>query len=262
MSISKAGSALILLASTLTAFADNSVLSLSHYDEKPFDFPGMQRGGVAGIIHEATYPAFDYDSKYAFREAEAMRAGILWGAYHFANGSDGRRQADHFVDFVAMQWARGHNPAAPQGVLMVLDVEQNNHYPGGNMTVEQAVRFIDRVHDRTGLYPGLYSNENWIRKMFNDPSIGSASRETLRKSWLWIANYHNQPAMTSPWPAWTLWQYTGDGICGLPRRMYPTSCGNLRAMERTIFSGDRTSLRHFWAEHSWMPEREVAVATQ
>jgi hypothetical protein len=41
--------------------------------------------------------------------------------------------------------------------------------------------------------------------------------------------------------------------------MYPTSFGNLRRVERTIFSGDRTSLRHFWAEHSWMPEREVAA---
>ena len=43
-------------------------------------------------------------------------------------------------------------------------------------------------------------------------------------------------------------------------RMYPTSFGNLHRVERTIFSGDRASLHHFWAEHSWLPEKEVAVA--
>jgi len=262
MSIRKGGIALILLALTLSARADNSVLSLSHYDEPAFDFSGLQRSGLQGVIHEATYPAFDVDSKYAYRQAQAMRAGVLWGAYHFANGSDGRRQADHFVDFVASQWSRGHNPAQPEGVLLVLDAEQNTHYPGGNMPVAEAVRFIERVHDRTGLYPGLYSNEYWIRRVFNDPSINPASRELLCKCWLWIANYHNRPATTAPWPGWTLWQYTGDGVCGLPRGMYPTNFCNLRRVERTIFSGDRTSLHHFWAEHSWMPQREVATSTE
>jgi lysozyme len=262
MSISKTGSVLILLAiSSLGAHAANNVVSLSHYDEHPFDFSGLHRSGLEGVIHEATYPAFDYDSKYAYRQAEAMRAGVLWGAYHFANGSDGRKQADHFVNFVSSQWVSGHNPSDPQGVLLVLDAEQNSHYPGGNMRVEEAVRFIERVHERTGIYPGLYSNEYWIKRIFNDPTISSSSRETLRKSWLWIANYHNQPAATAPWPRWTLWQYTGDGVCGLPRSMYPTNLGGLRKIERTIFSGDRTALHQFWNEHSWLPEKEKSVAT-
>jgi lysozyme len=259
MSIRILGCALILLALTLAARADNSVLSLSHYDEKSLDFSSLQRSGLEGIIHEATYPAYDHDAKYAYRQAEAMRAGLLWGAYHFANGSDGRKQADHFVDFVSAEWIHGHNPAQPSGVLLVLDAEQNTHYPGGNMRVDQAVRFIERVHERTGVYPGLYSNENWLRRVFNDPTISDSSRETLRKSWLWIANYHKPPAATAPWPRWTLWQYTGDGVCNLPRSSYPTSFCGLRKVERTIFSGDRTSLRHFWAEHSWLPQRALVA---
>jgi lysozyme len=261
MSINKVGIALILLATTLSASAANSVLSLSHYDESALDFSSLQRGGLEGIIHEATYPASDFDSKYAYRQAEAMRAGLLWGAYHFANGSDGRHQADHFVDFVAGQWMRGHNAAQPEGVLLVLDAEQNTHYPGGNMPVSQAVRFIERVHERTGLYPGLYSNEYWIHHIFNDPTIPSSDRELLRKCWLWIANYHKPPVATAPWPAWTLWQYTGDGVCQLPRSMYPTSFLNLHRIERTIFPGDRQSLRKFWTDHSWLPEKQKEVAT-
>ncbi|MDR3406526.1 MAG: glycoside hydrolase family 25 protein [Chthoniobacter sp.] len=259
MSLRYAGRVLILLALALTARAENSVLSLSHYDERTSDFSSLQRSGLGAIIHEATYPAFDYDAKYAYRQEEAMKAGLLWGAYHFANASDGRKQADHFINFVGAKWAAGHNPAQPSGVLLVLDAEQNTHYPGGSMNVDQAVRFIERVHERTGIYPGLYSNENWLKRVFGDPTVSSNSRETLRKCWLWIANYHKPPATTSPWDHWTLWQYTGDGVCQLPRSRYPTNLCGMRKVERTIFSGDRASLRRFWAEHSWMPEKELVA---
>ena len=240
--------------------ADNSVISLSHYDEKGLDFPSMQRNGLEGVIHEATYPAYDHDSRYSYRQNEAGRAGLHWGAYCFGNSSDGRRQADYFLDFVASEWIQGATAASrPPGVLLVLDAEQNTHYPGGSMQVEQAVHFVERVHDRTGGYPGLYSNENWIKKIFNNPSIDAASRQTLSKCWLWIANYHVQPASTAPWARWTLWQYTGDGICGLPRSHYPTAIGAFRNAERTIFSGDRTELRRFWNEHAWLPDRALMV---
>jgi lysozyme len=242
---------LMLLAIPGVASAANCVVSLSHYDERTPDYAGMQREGVDAIIHEATYPAFDYDSKYAARQNAAARAGMLWGAYHFANASDGRKQADHFLDFVAFK-ARGSSPSS--GVLLILDAEQNTHYPGGTMPVQQSIRFIERVHERTGIYPGVYSNENWVRKLFNSSNLDAASRQTLSKCWLWIANYHVPPAATAPWARWSLWQYTGDGICGLPRSRYPTSVANMRNVERTAFPGDRAALRRFWSEHSWRPE--------
>src|SRR5207249_4701806 len=127
-------------------------------------------------------------------------AGLLWGAYHFGNGTDGTRQADHFLDVVRA----GMDSSAPKsGVLLILDAEKNTHYPGGTMRVQQAISFIRRVHDKTGLYPGFYSNETWIKTLFNDPSLDSSSRETLNKCWLWIANYHFQPVFTGPWNKWS-----------------------------------------------------------
>jgi lysozyme len=259
MSPRNAGSVLILLALSLVARADNSVLSLSHYDERTSDFAAMQRSGLGGIIHEATYPN-EADAKYAWRQSQAMRSGLLWGAYHFGNGTDGRRQADQFLSVVGSSWSSGHNPADPQGVLLVLDAEHNTHYPGGNMGVGQALQFIERVHERTGVYPGLYSNENWLKKVFGDPSLSAGARETLRKCFLWVANYHQQPRSVTPWDRWMLWQYTGDGVCQLPRKAYPTSFGAMHKVERTIFAGDRTSLRHFWADHAWLPEKPKDVA--
>jgi lysozyme len=248
---------LFTAASAFAGDAANSVLSLSHYDDRALDFTEMQREGLEGVIHEATYPSYDHDSRYALRQAEVARVGLRWGAYHFGNSDDGRRQADHFLNFVSTEWVQGGS--RPSGVLLVLDAERNTHYPGGSMPVDQALHFIERVRERTGLYPGLYSNENWIKSVFDNPSVDLSERQILSKCWLWIANYHKQPVSTAPWAQWTLWQYTGDGVCGLPRYRFPTTCGNYRNAERTIFSGDRLTLRRFWNEHSWLPGRTLAA---
>ena len=131
----------------------NSVLSLSHYDEQRLDFAGLQRAGVEGIIHEATYPAFDRDPKYSARQSEAARAGLLWGAYHYGNATDPKKQADHFIEVVRANWAGSER--RPEGVLLVLDAEKNTHYPGGSMDVRQAAEFIERVHDRPASIPAF-----------------------------------------------------------------------------------------------------------
>ena len=39
------------------------------------------------------------------------RAGLLWGAYHYANATDPIRQADHFLSVVSSAWAQA-DPAA------------------------------------------------------------------------------------------------------------------------------------------------------
>jgi hypothetical protein len=50
-----------------------------------------------------------------------------------------------------------------------------------------------------------------------------------------------------------MWQYCGDGKCGLPRSAYPTSVANIRKAERNIFRGDRTALQEFWQRRAWDP---------
>ena len=239
---------LFLASPRLAVAATNGLLSLSHYDEVAPDYAGLRRLGIEGIIHEATYPSFTRDAKYTHRQAHASKAGMLWGAYHFGNAGDGAKQADHFLEVVR---AGMEGSSSGSGVLLVLDAEQNTHYPGGTMKVQQAVDFIRRVHQRTGVYPGVYSNENWIKTLFHDRNLDAESRSILGKCWLWIANYHYRPVSTGPWNNWMLWQYTGDGRCHLPRGSYPVSVANMRNVERTIFNGDRGALRAFWATHAW-----------
>jgi lysozyme len=243
----------LLVIQTLQAgaFATNSVVNLSHYDLMRPDFAQMKNEGIVAVIHEATYPRFERDSYYGTRQNAATRAGLLWGAYHFGDATDPIRQAEHFLSMVESQW-RGPT-LHPNGILLVLDFEKNGHYPGGTMRVDQAVTFVERIHQRTGRYPGLYCSEYRLRQVLFGPKVTATQRRVLSNCWLWIANYHFEPRNTAPWSHWTMWQYTGDGVCDLPRSTYPKGVANIRKAERNIFRGSPAMLEAFWQEHSWNP---------
>src|SRR5215470_10254696 len=126
----------------LTGLAGNSVVNLSHYDLMRVDFVAMKSEGVVGVIHEATFPRLQRDWRYFERQASASQAGLLWGAYHFGDGTSPISQADHFLAVVGSSHPL-INPApnaekTRPGVLLVLDFEKNGHYPGGSMSVSQA----------------------------------------------------------------------------------------------------------------------------
>lgn len=234
------------------ASPSNCVVNLSHYDLLHPDFGMMKNQGIVGVIHEATYPRFDRDNLYPGRQEAASRAGLLWGAYHFADATDPVRQADHFLRVVSDSWSRNHAGPRPGGVLLVLDFENNNHYPGGTMRPDQAVAFVERIRERTGKYPGLYGSENRLRAVLHAGNVSPAHRRALANCWLWIANYHWVPRATDPWSSWNLWQYTGDGKCDLrPRDAYPKSIANIKKAERNIFRGSSAGCVAWWQENAW-----------
>jgi lysozyme len=247
-------SAALLFLIPAGAFSATNVVNLSHYDMMRPDFTTMRRQGIVGVIHEATYPPFVRDAKYLDRQMGALQAGLLWGAYHYGNGSDPIRQADHFLSVVSSSWARANPALRPStAVLLVLDFEKNGHYPGGTMRADQAVAFVERVRQRTGVYPGIYSGEYHLGQVLNSPRVTPAQRKTLTNCWLWIANYQKQPRATAPWSYWALWQYCGDGKCGLPRSAYPIGIANIKKAELNIFRGSRSDLAEFWQRRAWDP---------
>jgi len=235
------------------AFAGSNVVNLSHYDMMRPDFAAMKREGIIGVIHEATYPPFTRDAKYLDRQMAATRAGLLWGAYHYANASDPVRQADHFLSAVSSAWAQVDSAVRGPGVLLVLDFEKNGHYPGGTMRVDQAVAFVERIRERTGRYPGLYSGEYHLRQALNSSKVTNAQRKVLANCWLWMANYSNEPRPTGPWSYWSLWQHCGDGRGARPRSVYPISVANIKKAERNIFRGNQSDLKEFWQRRAWEP---------
>jgi lysozyme len=236
------------------AFSASNVVNLSHYDMMRPDFAAMKREGIVGVIHEATYPPVQRDAKYLDRQMGALQAGLLWGAYHYANATDPIRQADHFLSVVSNSWAQTNPVTRPSaGVLLVLDFEKNGHYPGGTMRADQAVAFVERIRERTGVYPGIYSGEYHLGQVLNSPRVTNTQRNVLAKCWLWIANYRNEPRATSPWNYWSLWQYCGDGRGARPRSVYPISVANIKKAERNIFRGNQSDLREFWQRRAWQP---------
>jgi lysozyme len=246
--------AVLLSGLPVCAFSATNVVNLSHYDMMRPDFTTIKRQGIVGVIHEATYPPFVRDPKYLDRQMGALQAGLLWGAYHYANGSDPIRQADHFLSVVSSSWAQANPAARPTaGVLLVLDFEKNGHYPGGTMRADQAVAFVERIRQRTGVYPGIYSGEYHLSQVLNSSRITPAQRKTLTNCWLWVANYSKEPRATAPWSYWALWQYCGDGKCRLPRSAYPISVANIRRAELNIFRGSRSDLVEFWQRRAWDP---------
>ncbi len=106
---------------------------MSHYDLVRADFVGMKNEGVVGIIHEATFPRLQRDWRYFERQTAASQAGLLWGAYHFGDGTNPISQADHFLAVVGSSHPPASKADDPEkrraGVLLVLDFEKNGHYP-------------------------------------------------------------------------------------------------------------------------------------
>lgn len=138
-------------------------------------------GGDAGLYT---------DSKANQNYYGAKSAGKLVGGYHFAGGGNPENEADFFV--AAM------SPLEENDVL-VLDWEIEHADPVGWCT-----RFVNRVHDRTGVWPLFYTNGARVNQ-YNWSSV-------LNNCGLWVAWYGMDPEGNLPihYP-YVMHQYTSSG---------------------------------------------------
>jgi lysozyme len=209
----------------------NSVIDISH-NNKTVDFSEAAGDGIAGVLHKATQGITFKDPAYTARRQQATDADLLWGAYHFGDGSDGAAQADHFLNFV--------NPDA--ATLIVLDFEPNPLQAAGpagqTMTLAGAEAFVNRINEKLGRFPGLYGSPAFLKK-----ALGNKTDSPLANCWLWIAHYTTAAAPTVPkiWKSWTIWQYT-DGKLG-PE---PHTVSGIGLCDRDRFNGDLAGLQQFW----------------
>lgn len=109
--------------------------------------------------------------------------GQLWGFYHFAGNGDAVAEADYFYRKTSNYFGHG---------IPVLDWE-------GNQDVAWVNRFVERIHELTGIWPWIYANP-W---RFNQ---GGVNENCGR----WVAAYQaNVPSVDLPICAW---QYTSTPI--------------------------------------------------
>jgi GH25 family lysozyme M1 (1,4-beta-N-acetylmuramidase) len=200
----------------------NVVVDISHHNGN-VNFRKVAEAGILGVIHKASQGQTGRDPTYKGNRRKAEEAGLFWGAYHFATGSDGLRQADNFVEAVGDL----------DKVLLVLDFEPNP--TGPSMSLEEARSFVAHVKEKTGRFPGLYSG-HFIKQL-----LGSGSDPLLKQCWFWLAQYGPIPVVPANWETWTMWQYT-DGANG-PE---PHKVDGIGRCDRDKFNGSVKQLKALW----------------
>lgn len=200
----------------------NAVIDISHHNNN-VDLVKAKQAGILGVVQKASQGLTNVDPTYAANRAKAREAGLLWGAYHFGDGSDGVSQAENFLHVV------GNDP----GTLLVLDFESNP--AGPTMTLEEARAFVTHVQQVTGRFPGFYSGHD-----IKD-ALGTTNDPVLSKCWFWLAQYGPTAVVPPNWPTWTLWQYTDGAVGPLPHEV-----DGIGLCDRDMFNGTEEELQAFW----------------
>lgn len=200
----------------------NAIVDISHHNGN-MNLEKAKADGIIGVLQKATQGQSGVDPTYKTNRTKANNAGVLWGAYHFATGSDGLTQAEHFLDVVG----------SFENTLLVLDFEPNP--TGPSMSLEEARAFVTHVKEVTGRFPGLYSG-HFIKQL-----LGSNKDPVLGQCWFWLAQYGPTPVVPVNWTTWTMWQYT-DGAVG-PQ---PHKVAGIGRCDRDKFNGTEAQLRTLW----------------
>lgn len=132
---------------------------------------------------------------------QAKACGKLYGFYHFARNNDPIVEADFFVDNTINYFGEG---------IPVLDYEADAVANG----VGWVEAWMNRVHERTGVWPLFYSYQNHLAN-----TDYSCIRDKCGLWVAWYANYNttdygypsNYNFSLGSWPTATIWQYSSCG---------------------------------------------------
>lgn len=202
------------------------VIDISHHNTVK-DLNATAKAGIWGVIHKASQGRAYPDPDYAGHRALAAKAGLLWGAYHFGDGSDVSLQVDWFL-----------KRAAPDAnTLMVLDFEDNRL---SNMSIQQAVQFLHLLEQKMGRKGAIYGG-NRIKD--NIGQLSPMERTYLLAHRLWLCQYGPKAVMPVGFKSYWLWQYT-DGVVGSLPHSLPGISGEL---DMNVFDGTKAQLAANWA---------------
>lgn len=207
------------------------VVDLSHWDPAQ-DYDKVKKDDIVGVIYKATEGQSYTDPTYTDQQTAAKKAGLKWGAYHFADGSDVDGQVANFLEFAAPD---------PDEVFC-LDWEDNPS-GSGKMSLANVKQWISQVEDALQR-PGecvIYGG-NTIKEALSKPDEFLGSRR------LWLCQYGSTPALPPGWDAYWLWQFT-DGING-PQ---PHTVDGIGPCDINSYQGTTDDLLAEWASGSKQP---------
>lgn len=125
---------------------------------------------------------------------KCISSGKKWGFYHYAKYNVAQDEADYFINNCLNYFKKG---------IPVLDWEENQ-------SVEWVNIFVNRIHERTGVWPWIYANPWRFNQGGVNPMCGR-----------WIASYPDvlrpsldydpgEPPATDGLVC--CWQYASDGV--------------------------------------------------
>ena len=135
------------------------------------------------------------DSMYIDNQKAIRNKRLKCGYYHFADGNDAKKEAQHFLKNIELQ----------EGEFLCLDYEIKLKDP-----VTWCKTFLDFVYDNTGVKPLIYMNYA-TEKQFDWTNV-------KRHYQLWLADYginngtiHTVPVLRN-WTYPLIHQYTSKGV--------------------------------------------------
>lgn len=216
------------------------VLDLSHHNEGPhggdIDFVAIAAFGVKGVILKASQGLANVDHTFTVRAAAARAAGLLVGAYHFAEKADPDGQVQHFLDC-----------ADPDDdTLLALDYEavldsNGNPDPTRTMTLAGAGEFLHAIEAKLGRKAVLYSG-NLIKEQ-----LGNTPDAYLGAHRLWLAHYNDHPKWPAAWAAPWLHQFSGDGVNNHGIAVPGVLAAQAKQLDMNSFAGTDADLAAQWA---------------
>jgi lysozyme len=203
----------------------NAIIDISHHNGAGLDFAKAKAAGTLGVIHKATQGLGYKDPQYDKNKSAALKAGLWWGAYHFATGDDPRKQADFFLKSIGDQ----------DDTLLILDFEHNP--AGSSMDINGSHAFVTYLNEKRGKFPGLYAG-SYMKELLKDKDDA-----VLANCWFWLAQYGAKATVPSTWPTWTMWQYTDGGLGPDPH-----SVDGIGRCDRSLFNGNAEQLQALWSQ--------------
>jgi len=151
---------------------------------------------VPFAIIKATEGIAFVDSRFVRNKKEARKNNILVGYYHFADGFNPKKEAQHFLKNVG---------DIKEGELVALDYEIHLHNP-----VDWCLTWLKEVEKELGFKPLIYLNKATLRGFDWKPVVKN-------NNGLWIASYGWNTGLMGikppsyDWDFWAIWQYTSRG---------------------------------------------------
>ncbi len=183
------------------------IIDISHWQGE-IDWDVFMQSDAEGCIIRAgscnsesgiPYTDYKYEQNMTGVEFATEIVGTYW---YWRPNHDPIEQADYYADLLKFKnW----------NLAPVADVES---YANVNMSTLQSrlKSFLDRLQNRTGWKPMIYTRSSFWNRYVGNPSWASNYD-------LWIARYHS--GLSGPWSDgnyepvswddWVFWQYSADG---------------------------------------------------